>query len=154
MKGVYNAHSDSVLSSGALNSYELYINKNNESLCINYNISGERILQFEVNNSSTFVLDSSFTGNSINVDDVDIVSLGSGNFTLSGLTGGYVGKTICNMSLSTIDNIKLKRQSSDMAAGDRFYFASTGSNNALQISYTTIAMIGVTKKLTDGLLML
>lgn len=49
-----------------------------------------------------------------------------------------MGKTICIMSLSTINNINLKRQSSDVAAGDGFYFASTGVNKALQISYTTI----------------
>ncbi|EIA2554001.1 hypothetical protein K7B55_004814, partial [Salmonella enterica] len=111
----------------------------------NYNGSGKKILQFGVNDSSTFVLDSSFTGNSVNVDNIDIIYLGAGNFTLSGLTGGYVGKTICIISLSTTNYIKLKRGSTDVEAADRFYFASTGQNNALQISYTTIAMARVTK---------
>lgn len=145
LKEVYNTYSDNALSSGAINNYELYINKSNESLCINYNGSGKKILQFGVNDSSTFVLDSSFTGNSVNVDNIDIIYLGAGNFTLSGLTGGYVGKTICIISLSTTNYIKLKRGSTDVEAADRFYFASTGQNNALQISYTTIAMARVTK---------
>ncbi|QXN81850.1 glycoside hydrolase [Salmonella enterica subsp. diarizonae] len=87
LKEVYNTYSDNALSSGAINNYELYINKSNESLCINYNGSGKKILQFGVNDSSTFVLDSSFTGNSVNVDNIDIIYLGAGNFTLSGLTG-------------------------------------------------------------------
>ncbi|MGM8263372.1 hypothetical protein ACS6GB_06060 [Enterobacter hormaechei subsp. xiangfangensis] len=140
---VNNSDVVNMLSSGAVKNYQHYINKSNNTLCINYNGNEKVIRQFGVNSNTTFVI--STNSGTVNVDGIDIISVSSGQYSLDGLTGGVIGQTVSIMSLSTTSWVKLNRQSSSVASTERFYFAATGSNTAIQIAYNLIALVRVTK---------
>ncbi|WP_207788641.1 hypothetical protein, partial [Enterobacter hormaechei] len=122
----------------------------NETLCINYNGAEKVLRQFGINSSTTYVVTTGFTGNTINVDNVDIINVGTGQFTIGGLIGGHIGKKITIYCLSSSSWIKIKRQSTDVAdVTNRFFFAASGGNDSIQVKYDVIASITVTRT-TNG----
>lgn len=147
---IYNSDKSLLLSTGAVNNYDFYINKNNETLCINYNGAEKVLRQFGINSSTTYVVTTGFTGNTINVDNIDIINVGTGQFTIGGLIGGHIGKKITIYCLSSSSWIKIKRQSTDVAdVTNRFFFAASGGNDSIQVKYDVIASITVTRT-TNG----
>lgn len=140
---ILDSEKSALLSSGAIRNYQAYINKTNSTLCINFN-GAEKVLQpLGVNNGTTKIYNASSSDSVVNVDGIDNIQISNAGsvVTLKGLTGGYVGQEVTITSVSTGATINLIRQSTDITPStDRLVFNTSGSFNAISVSFATKVM--------------